>query len=177
MEQFKPNRAIQVFVERKSLLLVVLVVILFAICAVQLFRDYSSKVAAYKDKSKQNVLKLNYISEYNKSADELKAFVSSLPTVVSSDEMVNQVADLAAKNDITINNISSSKESQRTDYSSSWSINVSVHVKSFQSLVSFFYALETSKYLFRIQSWAGSGDPKLGTIDCEVRILATQIKL
>ncbi len=176
MDQNSINKSIQKIIEKKSLFLVIVVFLLFLVSAVILFGDYSSKMVNYQSQDKIKRQKIDLIAEYEKSETDLKEFLAALPKRFSTDELLSQVENYALKNHINIVNVSS-KDAQNYKNYTSIGMHMSFKVKNFMDMISFFQNIEKSPYALSVESWIGkAGETRDGAIDCEINIIATQIK-
>jgi hypothetical protein len=177
MNQNNVNKNIQKVLANKSFFLIIIVFVVFLIIAIILYGDYSSKTFNYKNQNEKKLQKIDRIIVYSKSKDEIEKFLSSLPKPLSSDELVNLVDDYAIQNHIDILNVVA-KQSQKYEKYISMEIHMAAKVQNFKDLVSFFYLIENSPYLFKLDAWSGrTGDSSTGIIDCDINIIATQIKI
>jgi hypothetical protein len=176
MDQNKVNKGIQKILDNKNIFLVVVVVLIFFICAVILFGDFYSKIVNYRDLNRGKLEKIALVDSFNKSKDAVDNFKKSVPKPLSGDELINQIEEYATHNHINVIDVAS-KDPQNFDNYISTGMNMTVKVKDFKDLVSFFNMVETSPYSLKVEVWsAKSKNAADGSFDCEMYIVASQIK-
>ena len=177
MDKNSLNRIIYKIIEKKSVFLVVVVVLLSFISAVILFGDFSSKALNYQKENKLKIEKIARIAEHEQTNQRLKDLVASLRKPIDTDKLLNQVEDYAVKNHIDIVRVSA-KDAQKSSKSTSIGMSMSFKVKSFTDLVSFLEMIENSPYFLRVESWLGNvEDPQKGSMECDINVATTQIKI
>jgi hypothetical protein len=171
------NKILQNIIAKKNIFLAVVVVLIFLISGIALFGDYSTKATSYKLQNQKKSEKIERITEYNKSNEDFKKFISSVPKPLGADELVSQVEDYAVQNHINISNVSStSMQKNAQSQTLSMDMHFNIRAKNFKDLVSFFHMVEAA-YSFKIQAWSGRKADPTGAIDCDLTITSTQLNI
>lgn len=177
MDQNGLNKIIQQITDNKNIFLVFVVVLFFVIAAVILFGDYSSKFESYKKQNQSKMEKVSLLGEFNRSKEALDVFLKSRPKTLEGNELVSKIEEYAVANHINIIDITS-RDPQRYDVYMTTAIRMNMNAKSFKELVSFLNKVETSNYALRVESLSVKAkSPNDGSFNCEVNIVATQMKL
>jgi hypothetical protein len=176
MDLAKLIEFLQNIIAKKNIFLAVIVVLCFVMSAIILFGNLSSKIINLKNENQKKLQKISKITELNDAKVKLNEFISSLPKPLSGEELVTKVEDYAIQNHINILNVSST-DIQKHDHYVSMGINMSLKVQNFKDLISFFHGIEKSPLLLKIDNWTGRTGEPLGSIDCEISIIVTQLNI
>ncbi len=169
------NKDIQKIIAKKSILLVIVVLGIALISGVSLFGKFSSQMANYQNLIKQKLEKIDVIASYEASKEKVDKFKSSLAKPLTQDSLFNKLADFANQNNISIINLSPGQQTDHEDYGST-SFLMTIKAANFKDLVSFFYSIESSPYAMKVQSWSTKLDNSTDFINCDIDIVAVQIK-
>lgn len=170
------NKSIQQIIERKSLFLVVVVLLIFFMIGAALFGDYSSKRVNYQNQIKEKLNRNSVVDDYDKSMAQFNEYASSLAKSATGDALI-QLEDYASQYNINVLNASPG-EVQEHGYYSSIGFHLSVRVGDFKDLISFLQTVENSPFRFKVDYYTATmADVNTGSINCEINITSTQIKL
>ena len=170
------SRYVQQIVERKGVVLVLVIVVMCMTGAAVLFREFSSQMTNYQEQIKQKNEKNNKIAEHEKSFTQLNELKSLLVKTTSQEELINQLEDYASKDNVSILN-ENTADTKDQNYYTATGMHLSIKVENFQNLVSFLHRVETSPYAFKVEYWSATvEDANKGSIHCEINITSIQIK-
>jgi hypothetical protein len=171
-----PQNTIKQIIERKSIFLVVVVLLIAFIIGTVLYGNYSSKMVNLQNKIQQNTQKITLISPYQKSKEDVDKIIDSSGQTLTGDALISQISDYANPNHIEIINASPG-EVQNQSFSTITTFRLNVRAKSFKDLVSFIFAIERSVYLLKVDSLTLTIDnPAQGSLNCDININSVQIK-
>ena len=163
-------------IEKKSLLVVIVVAMIVLTGVLVLFNDYSLKTANYQGQIQQLHQKADTIDQQTQSTQDLKNYVSSLAKERKQETLVNQLTDCAAKNQVEIIDITPEKMVKEKNYIST-EVSLRINASSFKNLLLFLQTIETPPYSLKVEYWSGKlQDPDKGSITCEMNIASIQIK-
>jgi len=157
MKDLNVNKIFQSLFAHKARTLSAVFVVLGIIGFLMIFDGYRARAAGYEQEMKRLQEKTDVVGRHDLSRKALKDFFAALPRPLEDEQLIGQITDYAAQNNVAILNYAPGPSKSGKLYDSS-RMRLSVSASTFNDLLAFVRTIERSPYFLKVESLTGGAN-------------------
>ncbi|HLF18502.1 MAG TPA: type 4a pilus biogenesis protein PilO [Candidatus Omnitrophota bacterium] len=155
LKEFDLARIKEELVTKPKLLINTIFIFTAIATAIHSLSGYQLEGRTTKTEVTEMKQRLNILEQNSALQAEYNQFLADFPESIPNNQMIGKISEFAEASHVNIISFSPTQPSQpqETEYTLEYVISLNVSVQSYQDLVDFVHALETSNYVLRIDKW------------------------
>ncbi len=163
------------FFAKKDVLGQMIVIVISVFCLISVWGSHQSQVTENQQAVEDLNKKLNAIKGYEVAIEKSKSFMETLPKEIDEDQISTQIADYALPHNIDISSFSPGTRVSQ-GLSELISLQITAAGKTYNDLLYFLQAIESSPYAFRVESCSIMPDRLTDGVTADIRISYVKLK-
>ena len=178
MKELDVKKILPLLLAHKDRTLSAVFVLLGIIGLLMILSGYRARAAEHQQDMKRLQEKMDVIGQHRISLKALKDFLAALPGPLEDEQLIGQISDYAAQNNVTILNYAPGPLKSTKLYDSSRT-RLSVSASKFNDLLTFVRTVERSPYFLKIESFTGgvkNSAKAAGPLTAEITVFCVRMK-